>query len=170
MKSILPLVFLAVFSLSAAAFDQITILPTRKKLTEDKGKNKGNTTIQSQEIAYDVKVTSKAFEELKGVTIKYNIFYEIAQPGVKGDGEVKTSSGSHTIPSLLTNKPVEFATVGIKLEKSTLDPGWYYGGGASAISKDKVVGIWFKAFDADGKLIGAYINPTTASKKFEWKE
>lgn len=171
MKHIFSLLLLTVFSMAASALDDVTMLPTRKKLAEDEKHNsRQSATVESKEIAYDVKVTSKAFKELVGVTIKYNIFYEVAQPGVKGDGEIKASSGSHVIPSLLTNKPVEFTTDSIKLEKSSLDGNYYYSSGASAVAKDKVVGLWFKAIDADGKLIGTYVNPTSILQKQKWKE
>jgi hypothetical protein len=56
------------------------------------------------------------------------------------------------------------------LDKASLDAGWYFANGASAKSRDKVVGIWFKAFDSAGKQIGEYINPTTLTKKQKWKE
>lgn len=38
-----------------------------------------------------------------------------------------------------------------------------------SLSKDSVAGIWFRAY-AGGKLIGEYANPSTVTKKFDWKE
>jgi hypothetical protein len=115
-------------------------------------------------------VKSSAFKEVTNVTVKYNIFYQVMELGSKGDPEIKLSAGSHTFPSLLTNKAVEFETDPIKLEKASLDPGWYYSNGASSRAQDKVVGVWFKAFDSTGKKIGEYTNPASVSQKQKWKD
>jgi hypothetical protein len=153
----------------ALALDDIQIAPTRKKLDEDTARS-NNTSVQTKQIAYSVKVTSRAFKELQNVTIKYNIFYEVAQPGGTAKPEVKTASGSQSFPSLLTNKPVEFDTEAIHLDSVALDAGWYYSSGSKGVATDKVVGLWFKAFDAEGKQIGEYFNPATVPQKRKWKE
>ena len=72
--------------------------------------------------------------------------------------------------ALLGNKAVEFETDPIKLEKASLDPGWYYANGASSRAQDKVVGVWFKAFDSTGKQIGEYTNPASVAQKQKWKD
>jgi len=154
----------------AAALDEIQFLPTRTKLDSDKNRAGSDTTVETKEIAYTVKVTSRSFKELLDVTVKYNVFYEDSQLGSTAEPEIKCSAGSHVFPSLLTNKPVEFATETIKLDKASLDPGWYFASGASSKAKDKVVGLWFKAFDSSGKQIGEYANPTTVAKKRKWKD
>jgi len=154
----------------AFALDDIQIVPTRKKLDEEKARTSSNTSVQSKQIAYSVKVTSRVFKELQNVTIKYNIFYEAAQLGSTAKPEVKTASGSESFPSLLTNKSVEFDTEAVQLDNAALDGGWYFSGGGKSVAKDKVVGIWFKAFDADGKTIGEYFNPSSVPQKRKWKE
>jgi hypothetical protein len=115
-------------------------------------------------------VTSRAFKELQGVTVRYNIFYENAELGSTAKPEVKLAKGAETIPSLLTNKPVEIETTPIKLEKAALDGNWYFGNGASTRAKDRVVGVWLKAFDSAGKQIGEYKNPQSISTKQAWKD
>ncbi len=154
----------------AIAADEIQILPSRTKLDSSKEREGGNTSTESKQIAYTVKVTSNSFKDVADVTIKYNIFYEVTQLGSTAEPEVKVSKGSHVLPILLTNKPVEFQTDSIKLEKASLDGNWYFSSGASSQAKDKVAGLWFKAFDSTGKQIGEYINPSTLSKKQKWKD
>lgn len=169
-----PLLLIAVASAFVSsplmAIDDIKILPTPVKLDSKRSSGKGNTNIESKNIAYAVKVTSSAFSEITNITVKYNIFYEVVELGQSGDPEIKMSSGSHAIPSLLTNRPVEFETDPIRLDKGSLDPGWYFGNGASTRARDRVVGVWFKAFDSTGKQVGEYINPSTLPKKQKWKD
>jgi hypothetical protein len=155
---------------TSTAFDDIQILPSRIKLDSSKNRSKGNTNVESKDIAYSVKVTSSSFKELTNVAVKYNIFYQVAELGGKGDPDIKISVGSNTIPSLLTNKPVDFETEPIKLAKASLDPGWYFVNGASASTQDKVVGVWLRAFDSTGKQIGEYMNPGSLSTKQRWKD
>ena len=167
---LLAVIGLTLLPATSRAFDDVQIMPTRTKLDSSKNRNRSNTTVESKDIAYTVKVTSSSFKELANVTVKYKIFYQVAELGSKSEPEIKLSAGSHTIPSLLTNKPVEFETDAIKLEKASLDPGWYYANGASSKAQDKVVGLWFKAFDSTGKQIGEYTNPSSVATKQKWKD
>jgi hypothetical protein len=172
MKNLLifpALIALALIPTTSLAIDDIHILPSRIKLDSSKS-NKSNTNVESTDIAYSVEVNSSSFKELTGVTVKYNIFYEVVRLGAKGESDVKLSAGSHTFPSLLTNRAVKFETEPIKLEKASLDAGWYFTNGASSKAKDRVVGVWFKAFDSAGKQIGEYANPPSVSTKQKWKD
>ena len=63
-----------------------------------------------------------------------------------------------------------FETDAIKLEKAALDPGWHFVNGASPTAQDKVVGLWFKAFDSTGKQIGEYCNLNGATKSKKWED
>jgi len=155
---------------TSRAFDDVQIMPSRTKLDSSKNRNKGSINSESKDIAYTVKVTSSSFKELTNVTVKYKIFYQVAELGSKSGPEIKLSAGSHAIPSLLTNKPVEFETDAIKLEKTSLDPGWHFVNGASTSAQDKVVGLWFKAFDSTGKQIGEYCSLNSATKNKKWED
>ncbi|MFA7345567.1 MAG: hypothetical protein WC003_14800 [Terrimicrobiaceae bacterium] len=173
MKNLLVLsaaIALALIPATSLALDEIRMLPTPVKLASTRGNTKSNTNVESKDIAYSVKVTSSSFKELTDVTVKYNIFYEVVELGSTGEPDIQCRSGSHTIPSLLTNKAVEFETDPIKLEKASLDAGWYFANGASARARDKVVGVWFKAFDSAGKQIGEYTNPSSVATKRKWKD
>jgi len=154
---------------ASRAVDEIKILPSRVKLDTTKS-DKGNTYVESSKIVYKVEVSSSSFSELTNVIVKYNIFYQVSELGRTGDPEVKLSTGSHAIPSLRTNRPVEFETDPINLAKGALDAGWYFDNGASPTIRDKVVGLWFKAFDSTGKQIGEYTNPASVTQKRKWKD
>lgn len=168
---VLLLVCVAAFgAVKALAIDDIEMLPTRIKLDSAKNRAQSNITVESTDIAYAVKVNSRAFKELNNVTVRYNIFYLVAELGSTADPEIKVSTGSHVFDSLLTNKTEVFNTEPIKLEKAALDGGWYFKSGASGRTKDRVVGIWLKAFDATGQQIGEYVNPSTVPKKQKWKD
>ena len=170
MATAIALTLLPATSLGFDDVQTVQILPSRTKLDSSKNRSRNNTTVESKDIAYTVKVNSSAFQELADVTVKYNIFYQVVELGSKGDPDIKLSVGSHTIPRLLTNKPVEFETDPIKLTKASLDPGWHFVNKASANVQDKVVGVWFKAFDSTGKQIGEYTNPSSVSQKQKWKD
>lgn len=149
--------------------DDIQIVPTRKKLEEAKERSSSNTSVKSKQIIYSVMVTSRAFKELQNVTIKYNIYYEDSELGSTAKPEIKSVTGNHSFELLLTNKPVEFDTNAIQLDSAALDGGWYFKNGGSARAKDRIAGLWFKAFDATGKLIGEYANPADVKTKQKWK-
>ena len=163
-------IVLALTPATSLALDSVQILPSPVKLDASKLNNKGHVNVQSKDIAYTVKITSSFFKEVANVTVKYNIYYQVMAIGSKGEADIKLSAGSHTFPTLLSNKTVEFETDPIKLEKASLDPGWHYSNGASARAQDKVVGVWFKAFDSTGKQIGEYINPSSVAQKQKWKD
>jgi hypothetical protein len=150
------------------ALDDLVIAPTRKKLDQEKERTSSNTSQKSKEIAYSVKVSNRSSNELRNVTIKYNIYYEDNELGSKFKGDVKTISGSHVIASLLNSRPVDFDTKSVELTTAALDSGWYFKGGGKPVAKDRVVGIWFRAFDAEGKQIAEYANPPTVPKKQKW--
>ncbi len=165
---------LALFVLSSVsaswAIDDVQILPTRKKLDENSGRGEKNSSEKSKQIIYSIKVTNSAFKELQNTTVKYNIFYEDAELGSNSKPEVKIVAGASSFPSLLPNKPVDFETDAIQLGQAALDGGWYFKNGAKAVAKDKVVGVWIRAFDEAGKQIGQYSNPSSVTTKQKWKE
>ncbi|GAB4176562.1 MAG: hypothetical protein Fur0032_16560 [Terrimicrobiaceae bacterium] len=148
----------------------IIMLPTKKTLDSKESRKGGNSSVEKKEIAYNVSVTSKAFHELQNVTIKYNIIYYDAVFGGSGKPEVKTAKGSHTFPSLISNKKVEFETTPIVLTVEKLDANWYFPGGGNRKANDRVAGLWFRAFDAEGKQIGEYANPKAVIAKSTWQE
>lgn len=164
---ILAVLFLASATTQAQMTD-VTISASRKKLDEQKSRVPGETLTHT-EIAYMVTVTNKTFRTLPEVEVKYMLFYEDVQPGSTDKPSTRRIKGKESLANLESNRPVTFETQPVKLSKSELDGNVYWGSGAKSRSKDSVAGIWFRAY-AGGKLIGEYANPSTVTKKFDWKE
>ena len=171
MKTLI-VVFLALVAvgLPVRALDDVVMLPTKKTLDASREREGGNTTVRESEVVYNVKVTSKTFKELRDVVIKYNIIYKDEQFGSTAKPEIKSISGKHKIDLLITNKPVEFETEPVNLSRESLDGNWYFTGGGNRSARDRVVGLWFKAFNADGEQIGEYANPSSVIAKQKWKD
>jgi hypothetical protein len=153
-----------------ASANDVTFTASRKRLNQSKERSGGNTLVQEKEIVYTVKATSKSFRDLTDVVIKYNILYEEEEHGSKEKPKVQNLSGKTVLPTMLTNKPVEFDTDPITLSEAKLASNWYFTSGASRRAKDRVVGLWFRAFDSEGNLLGEYTNPSTVRSKYSWKE
>jgi len=166
LQLIAGLVFTAITA--QAQLHDVSITATRKKLDEQKTRG-SMETITTQEIAYKVVVTSKAFKAIPELEVKYMIFYDDVQPGSKEKPEILHIKGKELLTNLENNRPVEFETKPIKLTKSQLDGNVYWTSGASAKAKDSVSGLWFRAYSG-GKIIGEYAYPTTLPKKAEFKE
>lgn len=159
--------------LSAVAFagtlDDVTIVATRVK-TDSKDQRKGSISVSEAEIAYDVKVSNRAFRELTAIILKYNIFYADSEPGSTAKPEVRVAKGDYRIESLKTHGTAEFKTAPIKLATAILDGNRYFLSGAGNVAKDRLLGVWIKAFDAEGRLIGEYMSPQGLSQKREWAD
>ncbi|MFZ4683000.1 MAG: hypothetical protein ACOYMS_10890 [Terrimicrobiaceae bacterium] len=151
-----------------AQVNDVVISSTRKKLDEQKSRSSVQT-ITTKEYAYTVTVTNRSFKAIPQVEIRYIIFYEDAQPGSKEKPATLTLQGKESLTNLENNRPVTFETVPVKLAKSELDGNVYWTSGAKSQTKDAVTGVWFRAY-ADGKIVGENANPTTTSKKYDWKE
>jgi len=154
----------------ALGADDILITASRTKADVSKDGGTYGGVSESKEVAYSVKVMNKSFSELKEVTIKYNIYFEDATLGSRSDPKLGVVSGSHVFPSLLSNKWQDFPTKPVTLEKEVLPSNTYFVNRASSQAKDRVVGVWIKAFDSSGKQIGELANPSTISKKQLWKD
>ncbi len=170
MKGAILLLLIWGLSSAALASDDVKIQPTRRTLESETKRERGNQSSEESEIAYKVVVTSKAFRPLANVTIRYNIFYADSRLGSTSEPEIRAKTGAFTFDTLQTNKPVEFLTDPVKLETAKLDANWYFKSGAKNKAEDKVVGLWFKAFDETGKQIGEYKQPSTVSTKRTWKD
>ena len=168
--SLYLLLAVVMFPLSGfGSANDVVFTVTRKKLDEKKSSGQSETS-HSKEILYSVKVLNKGFSEYENVIIKYNIYYETPLLGSSNKPELRTAQGSENLPSLPRNKPLEFTTSSITLTSDSLNPSWYFADGSKREAKDKVVGVWFKAFDAEGKLIGEYFNRSTVTRKYKWLE
>lgn len=152
-----------------AQMQDVQISATRLKLDETKERPGGPVTITTKEIVYKVTVQNKTFKTLSDIEVKYMIFYEVPHPGTNEKPSDEIHKGSGKLTSIEGNRSATFDTTPIKLSAETLDGGWVYSGGVSHKTKDRVTGVWFRAY-AGGKLIGEYANPTTVAKRNDWKE
>jgi len=132
-------------------------------------KNSSMETITSSQIAYDVKIRNKTFDDMENLEVKYMIFYEEAQHGSRDKPVPASIKGKEAVKFLKAHSEASFMTKPVTLTKSQLDGNVFWTSGASGRSKDAVTGLWFRVY-AGGKLVGEYANPSTVSKKNEWKE
>jgi len=160
---------LLVASLGVASAADVKFSMDRKKLGQSSSRGAATST-ESKDIIYTIVVESSAFKDLENVTVEYNIYYEVVQPGSTGKPPVKTLSGKQTLERLASYKKVDFDTAPITMKETRLDGGWYWASGADSQAKDRVVGSVIKAYNSEGKLLGEYVNPSGASTKFEWKK
>jgi len=152
---------------ASAALADVEIKVARQKLDQDVN-TRGNKRIETKEIRYTVTVQSKTFKQLSNLEAKYIIFYYDSQPGSPDKPVEQFKSGSEKIVALAGNRSVEFQTDSIALTTVTLDGGWYYEGGGSNKSKDRVSGIWVRIY-SEGKIIGEYAAPVGITKR-DWKD
>lgn len=151
-----------------AQIQDVQISAAKKKLDEQKERG-ANVTVTTKEIVFNVTVQNKRFKAMPEVQVKYMIFLSDEQGGTKEKAVATSHKGSETLTNLAPNATVSFETKPFKLTTEDLDGGWYYASGASNRARDKVNGIWIRAY-SEGKIIGEYANPTTVSKKNDWKE
>jgi len=160
----------------------------RKKLSQknftEGGDKQGSQAmkVDVRDIVYTIIVESESLRDLENFTVEYNIYYEEAPPPQQGRGNPnepkpqatpKTFAGKHTIEKLASRKKTEFDTGSITIkEVSSGGRGGSRGGGGggSGQAKDRVVGSIIRAHDAEGKLLGEYINPANIASKFEWRK
>ncbi|HEY5743045.1 MAG TPA: hypothetical protein VIS99_10940 [Terrimicrobiaceae bacterium] len=155
-------------SAAAQVYDlQISAAP--KKLDEQKSRKGEHVTLTTKEVAYIVKLENRSFKIFDELEVKYVIFYADPKPGTDEKPIEVQHKGSETVKNLATHRTAEFETSPFTLEKEELDGGWYYRGGGNGRTKDRVTGVWIRAY-ASGNLVGEYSNPTTLAKKKEWIE
>lgn len=155
-------------STASAQLKDVEFTVTRQKLDEQKEREGGNTTITTKEVCYKVTAQNRTFKAIPELKIKYMIFYEAPQPGSNEVAEA-FHKGVETVTNFEGHRSHIFETKPFKLTTEQLDAGWYYSSGARNKAKDRVVGIWIRAYSGDD-LVGEYINPTTLSRKNEFKE
>jgi hypothetical protein len=165
-------VFFLLLTVSTWAVGQsydLQISATPRKLDEQKDRHGGNLTVTTKEIAYKVTIENRSFKNVPQLRVKYMIFYADSKPGSKEKPVEAYHTGSETLPDLASNRTTTFETAPFKLAKEELDSGWYWTGSGKSRLKDRVTGVWIRAY-SNGNLVGEYINPTTISKKREWTE
>jgi hypothetical protein len=153
---------------SWAQMQDVQFTVTRQKLDEQKSRQGGAMTVTVKDIVYKVTVQNRTFKTIPELNVKYLVFYEAPQPGSSEVAEL-SHKGSKIIANLEGNRSSIFETEPFKLSTSQLDGNMLWLDGSPNKSKDRIVGVWFRAY-ANDKLVGEYINPSTLSKKRDWKE
>lgn len=151
-----------------AQIQDVQITAAKKKLDEQKERGR-NVTVTTKEMIYNITVQNKTFKPITDVQVKYMIFLSDSKGGSTEKAVANSHRGSETIANLPGNNSVTIETKSVKISTEDLDAGWYYTTGAGNRARDKVNGIWIRAY-AGGKMIGEYANPSTVSKKNDWKE
>ena len=152
-----------------AQLHDVGITVAKKKLDEEKSREGGNKTVTTKEIVYTISVQNKRFKTMPEIQVKYMIFLNDEQAGSTEAGVVKAHTGSESVQNLASNASVTIETKPIRLATEDLDGGWAYYSGAGNRARDKVNGVWVRAY-ADGKIIGEYANPSTVTRKNTWKD
>ena len=159
-------------TLSTAAEAQVydvQISATRKKIDQQKSRKEEHATVTTKEMAYTITVENRSFKTFEELSVKYMIFFADAQPGKSEKPVEAHQKGSETLKNLSTHRTSQFETAPIKLQKEELDGGRYYSSGGDGRTRDRVTGVWVRAY-SDGNLVGEYANPTTVAKTREWQD
>lgn len=162
-------IFLLIASTVTAGLSDFDITALREKLSQERGRVDGNTSVTTKEIRYRITIKSRSFKALNNVEVKYRVFYNDLQPGETDDGVLQFKSGSEKFPLLGANGTVTVNTSPFSLTTEQLDGNWVYYSGAKRKSADRVVGIWIRIY-ADGAMSQEYCNPSTLSNKADWKD
>jgi hypothetical protein len=170
-RSVIPLlmILVAMSSSAVAQLHDVQISAAPKKIDQQKSRKGEHSTVTTKEMAYIVTVENRSFKTFDEVNVKYMIFYADSQPGRSEKPIEAHHKGSETLRNLSTYRKAQFETAPFKLEKEELDGGWYYTSGGDGRAKDRVTGVWVRAY-ANGNLVGEYANPSTVMKNREWKD
>ena len=172
MKRSLTQLLIILVTMSTPAMAQlydVQISVTPKKIDQQKSRKGEHATVTTKEMAYIVTVENRSFKTFDELNVKYMIFYADSQPGKSEKPIEAHHKGSETLRNLSTYRKAQFETAPFKLEKEELDGGWAYTSGGDGRAKDRVTGVWVRAY-SHGNLAGEYANPTTVAKTREWKD
>ncbi len=166
--STLATLLLAISS-TFAGLQDFDVTATRDKVNMERGRESGNMTVTTREVRYRIDVKSRAFKPVENVEIKYNVYYEDNQAGSREPGALQAKKGSQKFDKIDANRAVSVSTDPFELTTQQLDGNWVWTSGASNKSSDRVVGIWVRIL-VNGELKQEYCNPSTLSKKADWKD
>ena len=173
MKSLLLVLFIACSAIisptATAALADVEIKVVRQKLDQGVSRRDGDTRVVTKEIIYNVTIQSKTFKTLENLEVRYMVFYYDSEFGSRERPTEHSRSGSEKIAVLQGNKSVDFQTKSITLTSESLDGNVIWANGASSTSKDRVSGVWVRAFNSAGAVIGEYASPSSITKR-DWKD
>ena len=140
----------------------IAVIP--KKENGDK-KRSGNITKEETLYQYTVKLANGSFSPAAGLSAQYRVFVrDDSGKGTNSQQKLNRREFTAAVPDIPNLGSYSFDTEPVKLEKATLDGGWYYLNGQRNRVADKVAGVWIRVFQGD-KIVGEYVNPSTLAAK-----
>lgn len=161
------MVFCGAFGQLRADLQDVAITATKKKIDESKNLSGQGEYVKTSQVIYAVTVQNKTFKDLTDITVKYMVFYDKSNLGEKEQpGEVSVR-GSETIAAIGKGATAKFETKPISLTTASLESGWYFRDGAKNYAKDRIAGVWFRAYSGD-KIVGEYANPSSMASRV-WK-
>ncbi len=152
-----------------AQIQDVQITANRKKVDEQKSRVGGPVTVKTKALIYQVTVQNKRFTAIPEVQVKYAIYLADEMGGSTEKAIPVVHRGSETLTNLGPHQSVSFETKPFTLTTEELDAGYVYTTGASNRARDRVAGVWIRAY-ADGKMIGEYAVPSSVAKKYDWKD
>jgi hypothetical protein len=127
----------------------------------------GGTNRAKENWVYDVTIENKTFKELAGLEVKYTIFFEQEQLGVKANPAPRHQNGTFNIPTLKAHEKGSFTTDSVELRKSNLVGNFHYANGAKLNAQDTLVGLAVRVYQ-NGQQLAEYANPSTLAKE-KWE-
>ena len=151
------------------AIDYSFSIIARKRLIDSSDYNMPYRVLTTSKWAYDVELTNRTRNELKGAEIEFRIFYEdeiyflrttpYPGKGMQRDGE------SVKLPDMGFNAFGKFTTPAVELDTYRYDPTK----GEREYRKDKLIGIWLRLVK-NGEVVAEYKSNPTVMSDFSWDD
>jgi len=151
------------------AIDYSISVVARKRLIDSSDYNMPYRVLTTSKWAYDVELTNRTRNELKGAEIEYRIFYEdeiyfLRTTPYPGKGMLRDGE-SVKLPDMGFNASGKFTTPPVELDTYRYDPTR----GEREYRKDKLVGIWLRVVK-NGEIIAEHKSNPTVMSDFSWDD
>ena len=151
------------------AIDYSFSLIARKRLVDSSDYNMPYKVLTTSKWAYDVEITNRTRNELKGAKVEYRIFFEdeiyfLRTTPYPGKGILRDGD-SVKLPDMGYNAFGKFSTPPVELDTYRYDPKR----GEREYRKDKLLGIWVRLVKNDDVIAEFKSNPT-AMHALAWEE
>jgi hypothetical protein len=140
-----------------------------KKLDEkvNQGSGEGSFAVTKEHWIYEVTIENRTFKDLADVEVKYVIFFNKEQLGVKAAATPKQQSGTATVGSLKSHEKKSFTTEPVELDKANLVGNYHYPSGAKPGAHDTLTGLGVRVMQA-GQQFAEFANPSTLLRE-KWQ-
>jgi hypothetical protein len=140
-----------------------------KKLDEkvNQGSGEGTLAMTKEHWTYEVTIENKTFKDLADVEVKYVIFFNQEQLGVKAAPTLRRQPGTATLGLLKAHEKKSFSTDAVELKKENLVGNYHYASGAKPGAHDTLNGLGLRVMQA-GQQFAEYANPSTLLRE-KWE-